>query len=1588
MVQQSRNTWQQTAAEASRSAQSATSSGAPSVTSWMQDVLGKQKSRAPSDAPSQEYAAPADLGSPPRDHAPAGHDLQSRLAAIAKNIEKLESRVAGAPVQQEIPGAQAAYDAQQDAIAQGGSPDLGGTWTTAPMEDNPYGTAAQVDAQAPAALDPIEALRRRKRELDAGSGASSDAAPEQHVSGSHPAHGAVFEDVSHAGSQQHATPPALESHDPHAAAAFSPPADDYSYANRSDFAEPPALAPNPPRIDTEVVNLFADRIDEQFGRLHAAVEDVRSLARRSAEEQAGLQQQVVAIEHRLSDPGPSGEENPPAALADLREQVIQVQAAITSLPTGDAIRSLEDGYRHVLERLDSLKDNASSEEKVDALYQEVSGLREAIDAIGATGTDALLGEMRDMVARLEQTPNADPGQISAALEQVSSLAQGMGPEALNEAIGAVVERLVALEARIDALPVASEQSAMNDKLDALQSEMGRFDRFQDEIVGLGSALEAIRAEVRDVSPQLDLSSFDARFSALDRIEEVTGGYGAQIRDLGERMNALDGNIAQQSEIVRQVAALSRQIDTFTNTIPVREIEQALLDLTGRVTALQEDGSSGALMQAVQQLGARVEACIETIPSTDTMVGAVAERLDPTLLGIREQVDNVYRTITSDDWPIIDRIAARIEALVKAMPANRAEDALANLEGQLVALNERYEQVGVISRDEVMELSGELARVRAGVELGTNNDLQQALLDQIQQLADRFEDARAMGNASLLPKIEQQIEELASQLRSLGGSAGPGSDMGAFARTVDSQLQQHLGQFRSEFQQPAPIPTAVPDEGVRQLSEEFGALRKQAEEQDKRVHDTLVSVQSALEKMVSRIEHLESDDKAALALAQEASMPAPPVERPAFEAPPAVPSPAPQPFEDDPAPTEAEPAPAPGDAQDLLRQLSGAMDTPEMPAAAPGPEVELPRSQARRARKAEREAGRRGSDGEQSAAQRASFIAAARRAAQAAALEASSGADPNSVQGQDAAARLDALKGKADGDVSPDAKVEPSAGPFDMNGDTSGDGTAKGPHNPDANDPIQEEQHTPQAESTPKQKHKKKAPEATKHDGSGGFFSSGTMLAGGMFLVGLVLFAASLILGPDNEPPVIAPIGEVSNANPAATEESDVRVVGEPAEEVGDVQAESGENGSDQLAGDEAADEQPAAAQPDAAEAPASDGMTDATEDETSADLSQESLSGDVLDGGFSPANAVPSDTIAPSDEAAGTDADQDALEEGFDQASAAPANDGQAPDAEPANLQEIQGADIGPISGLTTPAIPPFSAGSLPEAIGSPRLRVAAAGGDPQAQFEVATRYTEGRFVPQDFAAAAHWYGLAAEQGLAPAAYRLGTFYEQGRGIDRDAEAAIAWYERAAEAGNPRAMHNLAVMAAEGRYPSSVAEGPDFQRAGQWFEAAANRGLSDSQFNLAVLFARGMGVERDLTRSYQWFALAANAGDTEAVARRDEVASVLGEEALALARARVDSWEGTPVPAASVMVPQPEGGWDDGPVRAGSGASDADLARAAISEAQTLLAQRGFDPGPADGLIGPRTLDAVRAFRDAAGLDAGSTIDAELINALRSADTI
>jgi localization factor PodJL len=260
------------------------------------------------------------------------------------------------------------------------------------------------------------------------------------------------------------------------------------------------------------------------------------------------------------------------------------------------------------------------------------------------------------------------------------------------------------------------------------------------------------------------------------------------------------------------------------------------------------------------------------------------------------------------------------------------------------------------------------------------------------------------------------------------------------------------------------------------------------------------------------------------------------------------------------------------------------------------------------------------------------------------------------------------------------------------------------------------------------------------------------------------------------------------------------------------------------------------------------------------------------------------------------------------------------------------------------------SAAPTPEPTALDVLRQAAQAGDARAQYDLAVDYAMGRDVAKDDEQAARWFERAAVQGMASAQYNLGVLYDRGVGVKEDPTLAFFWFQSAAEQGHARAEHNLAAAYANGKGTNR-----DLAEAAKWFEKAAASGVPDSRYYLGVMYERGMGVPQDLGRAAAMYRAAADQGHKEAAERLVALGATASAQT---ANAKVSQTEDLTT-------------------------GNADMPRAAVAEIQRLLARLDFDPGPADGVMGKKTVDAIAKYQAMAGMTADGRPSASLLEDLR-----
>lgn len=320
----------------------------------------------------------------------------------------------------------------------------------------------------------------------------------------------------------------------------------------------------------------------------------------------------------------------------------------------------------------------------------------------------------------------------------------------------------------------------------------------------------------------------------------------------------------------------------------------------------------------------------------------------------------------------------------------------------------------------------------------------------------------------------------------------------------------------------------------------------------------------------------------------------------------------------------------------------------------------------------------------------------------------------------------------------------------------------------------------------------------------------------------------------------------------------------------------------------------------------------------------------------------------------------------------------------PLPSQPLPRPSEGPAAAPTEP--PPADWTTLP----IDDLRRRADAGDAAAMEELARRLLQGDGVAKDPAVGAGWMLRAAERGSAQAAFNIGVMYERGFVVDRDSTRAVQWYGKAAEGGLATAQHNLALLLRDGKGAPR-----DPAKAAELLRAASRQAMAASMYALGDMYERGELGQKNLTQALAWFAMAAEVerqaapnGDSPLVRMADQRAVALQrimlrgeiEAARELGQAEfrriVEGLQSKPAePPKQEAAPPPD------PDPPGWPATSPEQVRAIQ---QALLDLKLLRDKP-DGVAGPNTRNAIKAFQKSVGQADSGEPTREVFAALQAA---
>ena len=260
--------------------------------------------------------------------------------------------------------------------------------------------------------------------------------------------------------------------------------------------------------------------------------------------------------------------------------------------------------------------------------------------------------------------------------------------------------------------------------------------------------------------------------------------------------------------------------------------------------------------------------------------------------------------------------------------------------------------------------------------------------------------------------------------------------------------------------------------------------------------------------------------------------------------------------------------------------------------------------------------------------------------------------------------------------------------------------------------------------------------------------------------------------------------------------------------------------------------------------------------------------------------------------------------------------------------------------------------------------------GHAAAQYNLGVMFESGQGVPQDYAQALYWYRKAANQGDPSAQSNLGVMYDNGRGVQQDHVQAVHWYRKAAEQGLASAQYNLGVM-----YGNGQGVLKDYAQAIYWYRKAAKQGDAVAQSDLGVMFGNGQGVVQDYVRAYAWISLAAAQGNAIATRNRDTIRRKLTAAQVVEAQQL----------SGQLVAPKPDRKPAAAETTPPASLPPMKLSNETVRELQQYLTALGYDPGPIDGVIGRRTVVALKQAQIDLKVAPTGEVTEDLLRMLRTA---
>jgi localization factor PodJL len=567
---------------------------------------------------------------------------------------------------------------------------------------------------------------------------------------------------------------------------------------------------------------------------------------------------------------------------DYQPEIYDDYASASPQPHRGGGRPSFDVIARDMERARQQEDGLGAVGKIAA---ELKAMREELRQQMGQGLRREFDQLRaDIEGLRAAAPSTPPAELGAEFERLSDAVRGLAERSDDRSVNMLRLELEKVKSALDELAREETVRSVDRRWDDFDRRWSNLEtRIEDTpsrrqveptLKALNAQLERIKEAVDGLPESLSLRPLEDKLRHLsESVDQFSDKHAAK---MPEAFSMIEQRL---DEITRAIAAsgAAAQAQPF-DTEPFERIEARVSSLARQIDELAEDQTSEQMIDRLNALSHRVEEIAQRIEMPESAVEVLADQISAIAGKLEQDPSRNYADVIFQGME--DRFA-QISQMLERRQDNAIEQGqqlFRELERQLEAVSSKLEErenetaasnAGMI--DAMERRFAELAaHFDAGQQQGPHPEMMSSLEQRLEDISRRLDNSAqhvAGIDPALIKSLESQVAALSAHLDKPGQPLPEFEDITPRLDHIEQSLAQGREAMMDAARQAAQeAVTSLPSGGasgnVSAISSELKAIEELSRKSDERNAKTFETIHDTLLKIVDRLGALEQKAQAA------------------------------------------------------------------------------------------------------------------------------------------------------------------------------------------------------------------------------------------------------------------------------------------------------------------------------------------------------------------------------------------------------------------------------------------------------------------------------------------------------------------------------------------------------------------------------------------------------------------------------------------------------------------------------------------------------------------------------------------------------